>query len=179
MTPPLHDAAARLAAILASTDDGIMSTDVDDTITFWNPGAERLFGWSADEAVGMPGAILVPPDLRDQEEAAVDGVRRGLGVTRFQTVRQRLNGSLVDVSLVISPILGPDGGVIGISKIARDMTEHHRAEREALRLAAIVQSSEDAIVSKNLDGYVQTWNKSAERLFGYTAAEAIGAATSR
>jgi PAS domain S-box-containing protein len=174
MTPPSHDDAARLAAILASSDDAIMGTDLDDTITSWNPAAERLFGWSADEAVGMSSATLVPPEHRDEEDAAVDGVRRGRRVTRFLTARQRRNGSLVEVSVAISPILGPDGAVVGISKIARDITEHRRAEREALRLAAIVQSSEDAIVSKNLDGYVQTWNKSAERLFGYTAEEAIG-----
>ena len=174
MTRPPYDAAARLAAIVASTDDAIMSTDMDGTITSWNTAAERLFGWSTDEALGMSTAALIPPDRRAEEDAALDRVQDGLGVAHFDTVRQRRDGSLVEVSLTISPILGPEGPIVGVSKIARDITEHRRVEREALRLAAIVQSSEDAIVSKNLQGYIQTWNRSAERLFGYTAEEAIG-----
>ena len=174
MTVRSDDAAARLAALVTSTDDAIFSTDLDGTITSWNSAAERLFGWSAIDAVGRSADILIPADRRDEEHVAVERVRGGVGLAHFETVRQRKNGSLVEVSLTISPILVTDGGVGGVSKIARDITEHRRMEREALRLAAIVQSSEDAIVSKDLQGYIQTWNRSAERLFGFTAEKAIG-----
>jgi PAS domain S-box-containing protein len=174
MTLRSDDAAARLAAITASTDDAIISTDVDRTITSWNSAAERLFGWLAADAVGRSAEILIPPARREEEHAAVERVCRSAGVAHFETTRQRKDGSLVEVSLTISPILTQDGAVVGVSTIARDITEHRRIERAALRLAAIVESSEDAIVSKNLDGYIQTWNKSAERVFGYTDEEAIG-----
>lgn len=168
------DAAARLAAIIASTDDAILSTDLDGTITSWNTGAERLFGWSGDEAVGQHNQIIIPPDRHHEEALVLSRMREAPGLSHFETFRQRKDGSLVEVSLTVSPILAPDGRVAGVSTIARDITEHRRMEREALHLAAIVEWSEDAIISKNLQGVVQTWNKSAERLFGYTAAEAIG-----
>jgi len=174
MTLRTDDAAARLAAIVGSTDDAIISTDLDGTITSWNNAAERLFGWSAAEAVGRSTEILIPPTRREEEHAAVERVRCGAGAAHFETMRQRKDGSLVEVSLTFSPIVTQEGAVAGVSKIGRDITEHRRIERESLRLAAIVESSEDAIVSKNLDGYILTWNKSAERLFGYTAEEAIG-----
>jgi PAS domain S-box-containing protein len=168
------EAAARLAAIVGSTDDAMISTDLDGVITSWNSGAERLFGWRADEAVGHSTELLTPGDRRDEERLAIERVALGMGIVHFDTIRQRKNGMLLDVSLTFSPILAPDDSVIGVSNIARDLTQHRKFEREALRLAAIVQFSDDAIVSKNLDGYIETWNKSAERLFGYTAEEAIG-----
>jgi PAS domain S-box-containing protein len=170
----LDDAAAHLAAIIASTEDAILSTNLDGMITSWNDAAERLFGWSASDVTGKSTDMLVPDERRDEERLAVDRVRNGVGIAHFDTVRQRRNGSLVDVSLTIAPILGANNSVIGVSRIARDITEQRRNEREALRLAAIVQSSDDAIVSKNLDGYILTWNKGAERLFGYTPEEAVG-----
>jgi PAS domain S-box-containing protein len=174
MTLRPDEAAARLAAIVASTDDAIISTDPGGTITSWNRAAERLFGWPADAAVGRSIEILIPADRVNEEDDAVQRVRRGEDAAHFDTARLRRDGSHVDVSLKISPILTPGGDVIGVWRIARDITERRRVEREALRLAAIVESSDDAIVSKDLNGYILTWNKSAERLFGYAAEEAIG-----
>jgi PAS domain S-box-containing protein len=168
------DAAARLAAIVGSIDEAIITSDLNGVITSWNNGAERLFGWRDDEAIGRSIEIIIPADRRDEERLAIERVAGGAGIVHFETIGQRKNGILLDVSLTVSPILTPDNAVIGVSKIVRDITEHRRFEREALRLAAIVQFSDDAIVSKNLDGYIETWNKSAERLFGYTAEEAIG-----
>jgi PAS domain S-box-containing protein len=174
MTSLSDDAAARLTAILGSIDDAIISTDLDGIITSWNGGAERLFGWRSDEAIGRSTEILIPADRRAEERLAFERVGEDAAVGHFETTRQRKNGLLVDVSLTVSPIVGLEGTVIGVSNIVRDITGQRKTEREALHLAALVQFSEDAIVSKNLDGYIQTWNKSAERLFGYTAQEAIG-----
>ena len=165
---------ARLAAIVASSDDAIVSKDLTGIITTWNAAAERMFGYTADEAIGKSITILIPSERLPEEEYVLSRIREGLAVERFETVRRRKDGRLIDVSLTVSPIRAADGTIIGASKIARDVTESGRIEREALRLAAIVESSEDAIISKDLHGIVQTWNRSAERMFGYSAEEAIG-----
>ena len=174
MTPDAAELAARLAAIVASSDDAIVSKDLTGRITSWNTAAERMFGWTSEEVIGRPITIIIPPDRQDEEVFVLSQVRLGLVVDHFETVRQHKDGSQVNVSLTVSPIHAADGTVIGASKIARDISDRRRLEWQALRLAAIVASSEDAIVSKSLDGIIQTWNAGAERMFGYSAAEAIG-----
>jgi PAS domain S-box-containing protein len=165
---------AHLAAIVASSDDAIISKDLAGVVRSWNAAAERMFGYTAAEIVGQPIAWIIPVDRRGEEEWVLREVLQGRRVEHFETFRQHKNGTLVEVSLTVSPIFHPDGRVIGASKIARDITERRLSDREALRLAAIVSSSDDAIISKDVNGIVQTWNGGAERMFGYTAAEAIG-----
>jgi PAS domain S-box-containing protein len=164
----------QLAAIVESSDDAIIGKDLDGIITTWNHGAERLFGYMAGEVIGQPVTILIPPDRHDEEPEILTRIRHGERVDHYETVRRRKDGSLVDISLTVSPIKGADGKVVGASKIARDITERRRTDQSAQRLAAIVESSDDAIISKDLDGTITTWNRGAERLFGYTAQEAIG-----
>src|SRR5215831_12228529 len=169
-----HDASeARLAAIVASSDDAIISKDLNGVITSWNRAAEEMFGYTADEAVGQNIYLIIPEDRRSEEDYVLGRIRAGHGIEHYETVRRRKDGTLVDVSLTVSPIRIGDT-VVGASKIARDVTAAKRWEREAFRLAAIVSSSDDAIVSKDLNGYIQTWNGAAERIFGWTAEEAIG-----
>lgn len=120
--------ARRLAAIVSSSEDAIISKDIDGTITSWNHGAERLFGYSADEIVGKSVMTLIPPDRHDEEAAIIDRIRRGEPVEHYDTVRQRKDGSGVWVSLSVSPIFDAQGKVIGASKIARDMTERRLAD---------------------------------------------------
>lgn len=174
MTPDAAELAARFAAIVASSDDAIVSKDLTGRITSWNTAAERMFGWTAEEVIGRPITIIIPPDRQAEEVFVLSRVSQGLVVDHFETVRQHKDGSQVNVSLTVSPIHAADGTVIGASKIARDISDPRRLEWEARRLAAIVASSEDAIVSKSLDGIIQTWNAGAERMFGYSAAEAVG-----
>jgi PAS domain S-box-containing protein len=130
-----EEAALRLAAIVESSDDAIVSKDLDGMITSWNAGAERIFGYLAEEIIGKPITILIPPDYRKEEEAIIERVRRGQRVEHYETVRQRKHGSLIDVSLTISPVKNVQGKVIGASKIARDITEHRRSQALIVNLA--------------------------------------------
>jgi len=165
---------ARLGAIVDSSDDAIVSKTLEGVITSWNRGAERLFGYAATEAVGQHISLIIPEDRRAEEDDVLARLRRGERVDHFETVRRAKDGHLVPVSLTISPVRDTRGVVIGASKVARDITERHQSDELRARLAAIVDSSDDAIVSKTLDGVVTSWNRGAERLFGYTAAEAVG-----
>ena len=163
-----------LAAVVESSDDAIITRSLNGIIETWNRAAERMFGYSAGEALGRPISMLVPPERIDEEDGAVERIRRGDAVRHFETERVAKNGHRVPVSVTMSPVLTPTGDVYGISVIARDLTERRALERNAFHLAAIVNSAEDAIASKDINGIVQTWNKAAERMFGYKADEMIG-----
>ncbi|HWJ55921.1 MAG TPA: PAS domain S-box protein, partial [Vicinamibacterales bacterium] len=170
---PRPETEAWLAAIVASSDDAIASKDLNGIITSWNRSAEQMFGYTAAEAVGQSILLIIPEERRGEEDYIMSRIRSGQGIEHFETVRRRKDGRLIDISLTVSPIV-VDGVVVGASKIARDITAARRVEREAFRLAAIVSSSDDAIIGKDLNGYIQSWNRAAEKLFGYTAEEAIG-----
>lgn len=126
---------AQLAAIVESSDDAIMSTDLNGIILSWNAGAERLFGYTAEEAVGQSVTMVIPLDRLDEEPSILERIRRG-EYTQYETVRHRKDGTLVDISLSISPIIDAPGKIVGASKIARDIAERKRAE-EALRLSRV------------------------------------------
>jgi PAS domain S-box-containing protein len=121
-----------LAATVESSEDAIIAKDLNGIVVSWNPGAERLLGYRADEMIGSSIERIVPPDRRTEESRVLDHVRRGDRVKHFDTVRMRRDGSLVDVSLAVSPVKNTDGRVVGSSKVMRDITERKRAE-EALR----------------------------------------------
>ncbi|HJR08549.1 MAG TPA: PAS domain S-box protein [Pyrinomonadaceae bacterium] len=163
-----------LAAIIESADDAIISKTLEGIITSWNKGAEHIFGYTAEEAIGQPVLMLIPEDHKDEEPAILARLRKGDRIEHYETIRMRKDGTLVDISLTVSPIRKPDGTIIGASKIARDITERKRHEGQLLQFAAIVENSDDAIISKNLDGVILSWNQGAERLYGYTAEETIG-----
>jgi PAS domain S-box-containing protein len=130
-----EEAAQSLAAIVESSDDAILSTDATGVIRSWNAGARRLFGYEADETVGKPVTMLIPADRHDEEPMILERIRRGERIEHYETVRRRKEGSLVDISLTVSPIRDPRGNIIGASKIARDITERRRAqERQDLLL---------------------------------------------
>lgn len=124
---PGHDAAAFLAAIVESSEDAIVSKSLNGVITTWNKAAERLFGFSAAEAVGRPVTILIPEDRLDEEPGILARIRAGERIEHFETIRRHKNGTFIDISLTISPIRDRDGRIIGASKIARDISERRRA----------------------------------------------------
>jgi PAS domain S-box-containing protein len=123
-----EDYAARLAAIVEFSDDAIISKNTNGIIQTWNKGAERLFGYEATEVIGEPINILIPPDRQDEEPAILGRIRRGEHIDHYETVRMCKDGSLLDVSLTISPLMDASGRIIGASKIARDVTEKRRHE---------------------------------------------------
>ena len=162
---------ARLAAIINSSDDGIVSKDLNGTVQSWNEAAERIFGYTAEEMVGRSITTIIPPDRHHEENEFLARVRRGERIDHFQTVRQHKDGRLIPVSVTISPVHDADGRVVAASKIVRDLSAASELEGY---FRAIIESSDDAIVSKDLNGIVRSWNPGAERIFGYTAAEMIG-----
>jgi PAS domain S-box-containing protein len=127
--------ARRLAAIVESSDDAIVSKDLNGIIATWNKGAQRLFGYGAEEVVGKSITILIPPDRLHEEVGILDRIRRGEPIEHFETQRLRKDGSLVDISLSISPVTDETGAIIGASKIARDITEQKRREQQISLLA--------------------------------------------
>jgi PAS domain S-box-containing protein len=163
-----------LGAIVDSTNDAIISKDLNSIVTSWNRSAETIFGYKRDEMIGQSILRLLPADRQDEEKDILAKVRAGERIEHFETVRQHKDGHLVDVSVTVSPIRDASGTVVGASKIARDITDQKRRGTADLLLAAIVNSSDDAIVSKNLNGIVTSWNAGAERVFGYFAEEMIG-----
>jgi len=124
-----------LASIVESSDDAIISKDLNGIITSWNKSAERIFGYTAEEAIGKPIAILAPPDRFDDMPGILDQIKQGRRVDHYQTVRRTKDGQLVNVSLTVSPIRDAHGRIVGASKIARDITERKLAE-EALATQA-------------------------------------------
>jgi PAS domain S-box-containing protein len=122
--------AHRLAAIVESSDDAIVSKDLNGTIVSWNAGAERLFGYKAEEVIGKPITILIPHDRDNEEPFILERIRRGERIDHYETVRLRKDGSHVEISLSVSPVKDVEGRIIGASKIARDITERKRAQEQ-------------------------------------------------
>ena len=163
-----------MAAIVDSADDAIISKDLDGNITSWNRGAQLIFGYTADEIIGRSVKELLPLDRHTEEDEILGKLRRGEKVDHFETFRRRKNGEVFPVSLTVSPIWDSHGVIVGASKIARDISAQVQAARAVGHLGAIVDSSDDAIVSKDLNGIVRSWNRGAERIFGYSPEEMIG-----
>lgn len=122
-------ATQRLAAIIQSSDDAILAKDLNGIIMSWNEGAQRLFGYTAEEVIGKPVTILIPAERHDEEPLILGRIRRGDRIDHYDTIRRRKDGSLVEISLSVSPIRNSKGEIIGASKIARNITERRRAEQ--------------------------------------------------
>jgi PAS domain S-box-containing protein len=163
-------ALSRLAAVIEYSDDAIITKTLDSIITTWNPGAERVFGYRAEEVIGKPITILIPPQHVDEEPGIIDRLRRGERIDHYETVRRRKDGSLINVSLTVSPIKDEIGRIIGASKIARDISRQKRAEemiREQANVLALLDTTGKAIASKlDLKTVLQTVTDTATKLTG-------------
>jgi PAS domain S-box-containing protein len=155
-----------MASIVESSDDAIISKDLDGIITTWNRGAERIFGYTADEVIGKPVTILMPPERHNEEPAILERIRRGDHIDHYETVRMRKHGGRVDISLTVSPLRNAEGKIIGASKVARDITEKkhneaqiallaREAEHRAKNILATVQATVHLTQSDTPDGLKQ------------------------
>jgi PAS domain S-box-containing protein len=117
----------QLASVVETSDDAIITKDLNGIITSWNKGAESVFGYEASEVIGKPVSLLIPPDRPDEEPAILDRLRKGQRIEHYETVRVRKDGAFIDISLSVSPLADAAGTIIGASKIARDITERKRA----------------------------------------------------
>jgi PAS domain S-box-containing protein len=167
-------AAYRLAAVVESADDAIITKTLEGVITSWNRGAQRIFGYTADEVIGKSVTILIPDDHLDEEPSILARIRAGERIEHYETVRMRKDGTFVNISLTVSPIRGADGVIIGASKIARDITEHRRAQETLRAQTEVISQAYDAIFLRDSDGAITLWNRGAERTYGYTEEEALG-----
>ena len=158
-----EEATQRLASIVDSSDDAIISKDLDGIISSWNKGAERIFGYMAEEIIGKSIKVLIPREYHAEEDTILDRLRRGQRIEHYETIRQRKHGSLINVSLTVSPVADPQGKIVGASKIARDITERKRTEAQISLLAreaehrtknilATVQATVHLTQSETIDG---------------------------
>ena len=148
----LEAGVAHLAAIVTSSDDAIVSKTLDGIIRSWNTGAERIFGYSAEEAIGKPITLIIPPNLRDEESLIIQKISAGERIEHFETTRARKDGSLLPISLTISPIRDLQGRIIGASKIARDISDRRRAEQAVAEAQAQLLAEAEALATLNALG---------------------------
>ncbi|MEV6305669.1 PAS domain S-box protein [Actinoplanes sp. NPDC051861] len=169
---------ARLAAIVEASQDAIVSKALDGTIRTWNPGAERLYGYTAEEMVGSDVTRLLPPDRKGEEKELLGRVLAGGALSRYETRRQRKDGTIIEVSLSMAPMLDTDDTVIGASTVAHDITARVQAEQrlrvEREQLEMIMQAASDPFFTMDGDGVIAEWNRQAEHVFGWPRAEILG-----
>lgn len=175
---PELETAAFLASIVESSNDAIISKDLNGIITSWNRGAEHIFGYKPFEAIGRPITILIPPEHLQEENYILGRIRSGERVEHFETVRRRKDGSDVDISLTISPVRNAKGTIIGASKIARDITAQRRARdlfrQSEERFRVTLSSIGDGVIATDEQGRVTFMNAVAEKLTGWRDKDADG-----
>jgi PAS domain S-box-containing protein len=165
-----------LAAMLVEySDEAIIGMTPQGVITTWNRAAQRLYGYSTEDVVGRNISFLLPADRFEELEAILGRVANGAGAQHYETTRIHKDGGVIDIGITVSPIHDLAGTmIVGTSTIQRDITDRKRTDAVTAEMAAIVDSSNDAIIGKTLDGVITTWNRGAEGVYGYTAGEMIG-----
>ncbi len=161
----------KLASIVEYSDDAIFAKTLDNIITSWNKGAERIYGYKPKEIIGLPVSILIPPDLADEAQQIIEKIRNDERVEHFETVRVRKDGESIYVSLTISPIKDAAGRIVGASSVARDITARQRME-DALRqgeerLQIVTENMSEALVISDLDGQLIHWNRAGMEMHGF------------
>ena len=168
------DAPQWLAAIVESSDDAIIGQSLDATITSWNKSAERIFGYTASEAIGETILLLAWPGTEEDMPQLIEKIRRGERVDHYETLRRHRDGTKIFVSLTLSGILNADGKIVGISKISRDISARKAADEALIRQARLLDEVHEPILIRTPDDRIVYWNKGAERVYGWKSDEAIG-----
>lgn len=160
-----------LATIVESSGDAIIGKHISGIVHSWNRGAERLFGYTAEEAIGQSITMLIPPELIHEEDMILSELIMGKALENFETIRLHKNGRRIEVAITVSPVRDPDGRVVGASKSVREIGK--RKSMEAM-LAAVIDNAIDGLIVLDEKGNVETFNRSCQQMFGYTEAEMIG-----
>jgi PAS domain S-box-containing protein len=158
---------AKLAAVVQSSDDAIISKDLNGVITSWNRGAEKIFGYSESEVIGKPITILIPEDRLDEEPTILDRIRHGESIDHYETIRRRKDGTLLNISLTVSPIHDAEGRVIGASKIARDITESKAAEQAIEMISRMPEENPNPVMRVTPKGELLYSNPAAKPVIEY------------
>jgi PAS domain S-box-containing protein len=166
--------AMRLAAAVQSSHDAIAAKTLNGIITDWNQSAERIFGYKPKEIIGKSVLTLIPKERHVEEREILTKIRHGESLDHYETVRRRKDGQLIDVSLTISPIKGPKGEIVGVSKIARDITNRRQSERRLAEQARLLDLTNDAIIVRDPQNRIVYWNRGAEEMYGFSGKEALG-----
>ncbi len=166
-----RDRATEMAAIVHHAEDAVIGATLGGVISSWNEGAEKLYGWTAETAVGQPVSMLVPPDRVDETPEVLDHVAHGVRVPPYETVRQRQDGRPVQVSVSVSPVKDGTGRVVAASSISRDISERIRTESH---FRSLVEHAPDAIVIVDAHGRIELVNVQTEQLFGHPRGELVG-----
>jgi PAS domain S-box-containing protein len=167
-------AAMRLAAVVRSSHDAVVAKDLNGIITDWNQSAQRIFGYEPKEIIGKSILTLIPRERHSEESEILRRIRRDESIDHYETIRRRKDGRLIEVSLTISPIKDLEGKVIGVSKIARDITQRRVEERRLSEQARLLDLTNDAIFICDMQNRITFWNRGAKELYGYSAGEALG-----
>ncbi|MEU6961841.1 SpoIIE family protein phosphatase [Streptomyces chrestomyceticus] len=160
--------------LVECSQDAILTKTLDGRVTFWNAAAQRLYGYRAEEMVGRHIGLLIPPDLKDEEAGLLERIGRGERIEHYETRRVASGGRVLDVDVSLWPVRSRRGVVHAACSITRDITDRKKAEARIDELAVVVESSQDAILIKRLDGRVTFWNAAAQRMYGYLAGEMVG-----
>ena len=161
-------AAMRLAALVHSSSDAVVAKDLNGIITDWNQSAQRIFGYKPKEIIGKSILTLIPRERQFEESEILRRIRSGESINHYETIRRRKDGRLIDVSLTISPIKDLQGKVVGVSKIARGVTERKTAERRLAEQARLLDLSNDAILVRDTSDRIVYWNRGAKEVYGYS-----------
>lgn len=169
----LEKARMHHASIVESSEDAIIGKSLDGIITSWNQGAENVFGYSCDEALGQHFSLMIPLAYREEERKILEQVRQGIALTNYQTVNRRKDGKLIDISVTLSPLRDATGQVVGASKIARDITAQKRIEEE-LRIAATAFEAQEGMIVTDAHNIILRVNRAFTLNTGYAAEEVMG-----
>lgn len=165
---------SQLTAIVKYSADGIIGTTLEGIVFSWNPGAEKIYGYTADEIMGKHVSKLFHPDSMPEIPMIIERISKGESIEQHEGLRLRKDGKQICVSIDIAPIRDNDGKITGISSIVHDITKRKKSEDKLLQFASLIESSDDAIMGKTLDGIIVSWNPAAERIYGYAAEEILG-----
>lgn len=168
------EARRQLASIVESSNDAIIGMTLEGTIVSWNPGAERIYGYTRDEVLRSSVSILFPPGPSDSLEEIIQRIRQGERVDPYEAVRIRKDGTRIDVSVTASPIRNADGKIAGISSITRDITQHRAAKRQMRKLSSVIEQTDDVVVITDRNGLIEYVNPAFEQKTGYRRNEAVG-----